>query len=757
MGLKQSIVIKSQFGSKTPGRYIKEYTSREDATETLEIENYISQYTPRMNATEKLKQNISSEIDVEAQEEGFTSKQGVMFGNHGLSYSDKMLKSCAKKIQKATDEGHVPILQVISFEHNYLKEKGIISEGMQAPKQDGDYKGQVDQLKLRQGITDMMNRMHRDMGFNEPEWGASIHLDTKHVHVHITTVDTGQPKAKRLKKIKEKLPERQPRMKWRTNDKTSYYNIRMNNDGFIRFERDGNIIAEQEETKQGNPKWYKSEEDTGRYVEVERGKINDKVKEGMRDHLNRSLSKTKDIKPFVKEVGDKKRLTKALTLDTIYYNDVTVEKLKTLIAALPENQKMWRAKSNAKAMQRPHEIANDIIEDIWMKNKDAINLDDFDQATKMYAETRQHDEEFDDKTKNEQIATAYNQLKEESINMLYKDIKQRVNDEDKHVDAPKYSIKSTNTETLKNEIVLGVRDKSNKQPSHLDRLVKFEYKQRSYDQRLKQSHYEKNKYKEELDRYDYLKKNDKTSQSSEVVRNFYQQEFDYHNNIYDKYSYLKYGKVSGVSKDRFEEVKGTDLINMLYDYGKGDDRSVPRNIAEKYVEQTDTRKQAINQTLNYLVETNQIEQYEILRQHRDSIRKEADIAYQINEELSMPIPQMNSESTIEKRKTIDTIQGRRLLKQELRELEKINRSVTEEYQLDKENKRYTPKKNTYQYQDNDYNNLADYRQNIQQQWAIEKLKYSQFYLGGQQKEYEDNVLEQVNINKDRTQSYDIEL
>ncbi|PNN29658.1 hypothetical protein AL503_002425 [Staphylococcus haemolyticus] len=77
---------------------------------------------------------------------------------------------------------------------------------------------------------------------------------------------------------------------------------------------------------------------------------------------------------------------------------------------------------------------------------------------------------------------------------------------------------------------------------------------------------------------------------------------------------------------------------MLYDYGKGDDRTVPKNVSKAYLDQTNLRKKAINQTLDYLVETNQIEQYEILRQHRDSIRKEADIASQINEELEIPTP-----------------------------------------------------------------------------------------------------------------------
>ncbi|MEC4905898.1 hypothetical protein R2351_25440, partial [Mycobacteroides chelonae] len=102
------------------------------------------------------------------------------------------------------------------------------------------------------------------------------------------------------------------------------------------------IIAEQEKTKQEILNTTKLK-DTTSFIIVEKGKVSDKVKDGMRDALDRSLSKTKDIKPFVKDGGDK-RLTKALTLDTVYYNDVTVEKLKTLVAALPENKKLWKQK-----------------------------------------------------------------------------------------------------------------------------------------------------------------------------------------------------------------------------------------------------------------------------------------------------------------------------------------------------------------------------------------------------------------------------
>src|SRR5699024_12295836 len=93
--------------------------------------------------------------------------------------------------------------------------------------------------------------------------------------------------------------------------------------------------------------------------------IYEKTKDRMRATLERSLKKTRDIKPFVKDITDKRQLTRGLTVKTLAYNDVTVEKMQALQVALPENKKMWRANSRAKAMERPHEIANDIVDDMW--------------------------------------------------------------------------------------------------------------------------------------------------------------------------------------------------------------------------------------------------------------------------------------------------------------------------------------------------------------------------------------------------------
>ena len=148
MDLQHHIFLGNQFGTKTVGNYILRYTSKEEKTEALEISNYITRYTPRLDATESLLEsgetldaNFESDIELER-------KDGVMFGNRGLSYSDETLKYSARVSQKASEKGHIAILPVISFTHEFLVEKGLVDKDMPPPEEgeDGIYKGKVDQL-----------------------------------------------------------------------------------------------------------------------------------------------------------------------------------------------------------------------------------------------------------------------------------------------------------------------------------------------------------------------------------------------------------------------------------------------------------------------------------------------------------------------------------------------------------------------------------------------------------------------------------
>lgn len=753
MGLKQDIVIKSKFKTKSAGNYILRYTSREGATESLEIEDYITKYTPRYNATEELKQEAELADEVWLKDEALTRKQGVMFGNRGLSYSDNTVKEAARVTQKASEEGHMTMIPLISFSHQYLVDKGIVEEDMEEPVEDGEYKGKIDQLKLRQAITDMMNKMHQDMGFNKPEWTATIHLDKQHVHAHLTTVETGEPKEKRMMWVDKEQPEKVPRMKWHVNDKTSLYETSLDNNGFMKYKRNNEIVAEQERTKKGNPKWMINNKKGPEKVLEERGKIHESTKAKMRNRLNRSLDQTKDIKPFVKDIREKEMLTKNLTISTIEYNNVTAKKMQALQIALPENKKMWRAGSNAKDMERAHEIANEIIDDIWTRHKNGVGLDDVETSINAYIDTRQYDEKFSDDYRETLYSTEMNKLRQQSINALYKTVKENVKEEDKNVEMPVQSIKAADSETLKSEIARNLNDKSNNSTNY-NNMIQFEYRNREYGNRYKKARYEAYNFNNELNRYDELDKRNQTTNESKVVREYYQKELKYHTNIRDKYDYLSHGKQSNVSKQRFEEVKGTDLINMLYDYGKDTDRSIPRTVAKQYYEQTNGRKEALDKTLNYLIDTGQFEQYELMKEHRDSIRKEADISSQIQEELSMPIPKDKTGKSIESRKTIDTIQGRRLLKEQIRELQNVNKEFINEYEKEPSYKKKSYKQNEYDNLENNKvnkdTNMAQYHNKQEQEWFNSKAAFDNYLRMAEQRRRKEEILEAYYTSQNET-------
>lgn len=677
MGSKQDIVIKNKFGTKTPGRYILRYTSRKDANESLDINDYITKYTTRYSAVEQLKYEAPPEDFVISKDESLSRKDGVLFGNEGLSYTDDMLKEAAAKTQKAADEGHVAMLPILSFSHEYLKKHNIIPDDMEEPKEAGAYKGKVDQLKLRQAVSDMMFKMHQDMGFSDPEWTATIQLDTKHVHVHATTIETTQSKPKRMKLVEDSKSKYQPDMNWQDNDRTTPYEERFDNRGLTTYVRSGKVVATQKLTKKGQPKFKKVSEPTGQMIRVEKGMINDKTKDRMRYSLTRSLTKTRDIRPYVNQITNKRQLTKTMTRTTAFYNAVTAEKLQILQASLPDNKKMWRADSNAKAMDRPHEIVNDIVDDLWTRHDNGVRLKDFDNAVVDYIDARQSDEQFDDEMRQDLYQNAYMRLRRETINSIYQDMK-KLKDKDKKVEIPKYSIKATSTEALQNEIV--DMHSSDYQPQIYDNLILNEQRQRGYNNRFKDSFYKANHYKKEIQKYDYLDNQNLTSKESKVVREHYLKEYQHNVRVSDKYAYINMGPESGISKERFEEVKGSDLVDMLYDYGPKDDRSIPKHIADMYYEQSKGREDALNETLSYLVKTGQFKQYEMMRQQRDDLEKETLFANQIASELRMPTPSKQSNASLETRKTIDTFQGRKMLKDEITQLEKTTKNLRLDYE-----------------------------------------------------------------------------
>lgn len=220
MGLKQSIVIRSEYtnnarsapggGSRgaSPGAYVLRYMAREDATEILApvkldqagyASDVFTRYMARASATEvlKLKQDdllqdadaYGSPLVLKHRFKKMDKLSGRAFGSRGLSLSQKELIESSDAIQKAFDEGHSVQKIVVSFTEDYLRETGVLDPDFKHRGR-GSYKGHIDQLKLRQAISNGVNRMTKTGQFEAPEWVGTIQLDTSHVHAHIALTDT---------------------------------------------------------------------------------------------------------------------------------------------------------------------------------------------------------------------------------------------------------------------------------------------------------------------------------------------------------------------------------------------------------------------------------------------------------------------------------------------------------------------------------------------------------------------------------------
>lgn len=208
MGLKQDVVVVNEFtvplpsggksskqGSRggTPGDYVLRYMARDTATESLapirrqRTDDFIVRYMARKEATESLEVRDRGTLKrkmAKAQGEG-----GVAFGYDQVSLSHDQLHSASTDIQRLFDSGHTVMKTVLSFDQEYLRKHKIIPEDFVCENR-GDYRGHIDQMKLRLAVMHGLSRMGRAL-YDDLRYVGVIQVDTEHVHCHLAMVDAG--------------------------------------------------------------------------------------------------------------------------------------------------------------------------------------------------------------------------------------------------------------------------------------------------------------------------------------------------------------------------------------------------------------------------------------------------------------------------------------------------------------------------------------------------------------------------------------
>lgn len=183
--LKKSIVIVSEFTVKTagggsrgatPGRYVTRYMARDGATEP--IDRFVQSYMSRPSASEAINSVTDGSI---------SPYDGVAFGDGAIALDAKHLKEKSQIIQNAFDNGKTVLKTVLSFETEYLKEKGVLPKDFEMTGR-GAARGNLDQQKLRMAIMEGIQRM----SFDRPCYVGVLQVDTAHVHCHLAIADLGK-------------------------------------------------------------------------------------------------------------------------------------------------------------------------------------------------------------------------------------------------------------------------------------------------------------------------------------------------------------------------------------------------------------------------------------------------------------------------------------------------------------------------------------------------------------------------------------
>lgn len=228
MNINQGIVIVNEFtirGSRgnSPGNYVLEYMARDRASENLtptmvrsehvkkmekhinetfkreatnqtgqNMSDFVVRYMARDTATEMVMLEGETSIDSLRKEfEDIQGLSGVAFSPTNLSMSHDEVKEKSKLIQSEYEKGKPVLKTVISFDTDYLKEKGVIPKDVEVKKK-GDLYGKADQAKLRLAIQHGLKNIRSE--YSDLDWIGVIQVDTMHLHCHLAMVDKGPGK-----------------------------------------------------------------------------------------------------------------------------------------------------------------------------------------------------------------------------------------------------------------------------------------------------------------------------------------------------------------------------------------------------------------------------------------------------------------------------------------------------------------------------------------------------------------------------------
>lgn len=464
--------------------------------------------------------DIEQSVAFQRQQRGFALQSdmekvsgygGVAFSQDDISLSHEQVIEDANTIQRLFEQGHTVNKTVLSFDQEYLERNGIIPPGLDI-KAPGDYRGHVDQLKLRASIQQGLRRMAAT-GWDDMRYVGVIQVDTENVHCHLAIVDAG----------------------------------------YGRRAVDG----------------------------TQRGKLNDHERSILRRGMDNWLDRHKTMAHLSSAVDYEKRSVVSYVKRWAYESIARESVGQFIVACLPQDQRLWRAQSNAEEMAKPNRLVRELVEErislpgspMWQA---MVDVNEYaDERVKREGLTVSEREQLVD-TGRERIITA-------SMNGVY-NVLAAIPDVDKTVHTPLLTSMSWDYELLldytahKNseDSTQGSTSRDQVEDSGQPTMEEFALRLRSYTSRLHHHERLRDEYEEKMRVWREAYGDDEASDSSRVMYEFYSVENDYHRRAIAKYRhFLDFVPPSEDFQSQWDDIQrqGDTIVALKALRG---DRSLPK-------------------------------------------------------------------------------------------------------------------------------------------------------------------------------------
>lgn len=255
---------------------------------------------------------------------------------------------------------------------------------------------------------------------------------------------------------------------------------------------------------------------------TQKGKLSAQSKKKLRRGIDMFLDDSKSIPYLASNVGKQRR--NALTYTKTLTRKAVVEQgnAQLMLAMLPDDSRLWKAKSNDKRMKRANLFTEMYVNEI-LAQKDSH----YGKAVRdimRYASYRKNRENLSEEEYDELIANGKQRLIHECMNGVYSVLKQ-VKESEKPISTSYLNVLSLTDEELANI----------KRSNNRSDLIDFSYRSRAYMNRLDQHKMKK----KQCDRYISTYENaDKVSEDSRSLYEYFLVERDYHTKLLSKYQHF---------------------------------------------------------------------------------------------------------------------------------------------------------------------------------------------------------------------------